>query len=118
MSGKTGYSRRQWFFLSGAILAVVGLASYAEAKGNGGKSCKDRGENAIKLTESAKIRHDAHAIIDGPWCGADNLTEANSPWRVRYSNAKQGLKIQYYNTLDNAKRAIEEFEPTKKFKIE
>jgi len=111
------YSRRQWFMLSGAIVALIGLARIVEAEKKG-DGCKDVGENRSKITESAKITHDAHALIDGPWCGADNLTEGASPWRVRYSSHKQGLKIQYYNTLEQAEQAVERYDPTGKYKMD
>lgn len=107
------FSRRQWFLLGGSIVAILGLARVAEAQEPTEDSkCKDVGENRENITKTAKIRNDAHAIIDGPWC------DSTSPWRVRYSTAKEGLGSQSFNTLASAKRAVEEFEPTKKFKFE
>jgi hypothetical protein len=107
------FSRRQWFLLGGSIVAILGLTRIVEAQEPSEEdNCKPVGENSINLTSTAKIRHDEHALIDGPWC------DRTSPWRVRYSNAKEGLGLQSFPTLDSAKRAVEQFEPTKKFKFE
>ena len=107
------FSRRQWILLGGSIVAILGLARVAEAQEPTEDSkCKDVGENRENITKTAKIRNDAHAIIDGPWC------DSTSPWRVRYSTGKEGLGSQSFPTLDSAKRAVEQFEPTKKFKFE
>ena len=107
------FSRRQWLMLTGAIVAVFGITKVVEAQETlkDEDKCKDVGENNINLTESAKIRKDNYAVIDGPWCGRNN------PWRVRYSNAKLGAGIQSFPTLDSAKRAVEEFDPSKKFRM-
>ena len=111
------YSRRQWFMLSGALVAILGLTRIVDAQSKR-DGCRDVGENRINLTETAKITHDAHALIDGPWCGIDNLTEGTTPWRVRHSSLKQGLKIQYYNTLEQAEKAVERYDPTGKYKMD
>ena len=107
------FSRRQWFLLGGSIVAILGLTRVAEAQEPTEDSkCKDVGENRENITKTAMIRHDAHAIIDGPWC------DSTSPWRVRYSTSKQGLATQYFKSLAQAKSAVERYEPTKKFKFE
>jgi len=107
------FSRRQWFLLGGSIIAILGLTRVVEAQEPSEDSkCKDVGENRENITKTAKIRHDEHALIDGPWC------DSTSPWRVRYSTSKQGLAIQNFNSLAQAKSAVEQFEPTKKFKFE
>ena len=70
----------------GSIVAILGLTRIVEAQEPSEEdNCKPVGENSINLTSTAKIRHDEHALIDGPWC------DRTSPWRVRYSNAKEGL---------------------------
>lgn len=107
------FSGRQWFLLGGSIIAILGLTRVVEAQEPSEDSkCKDVGENRENITKTAKIRHDEHALIDGPWC------DSTSPWRVRYSTSKQGLAIQNFNSLAQAKSAVEQFEPTKKFKFE
>jgi len=107
------FSRRQWILLGGSIVAILGLARVAEAQEPSEDSkCKDVGENRENITSTAQIRHDEHALIDGPWC------DSTSPWRVRYSTSKEGLPIQAFQTLAQAKMAVEQYEPSKNFKFE
>ena len=82
-------------------IVKLGLTRVVEAQEPSEDSkCKDVGENRENITKTAKIRHDEHALIDGPWC------DSTSPWRVRYSTSKQGLAIQNFNSLAQAKSAV------------